>query len=131
MRSSWTLQRHSTSSHTAEKIRAYEVTDGMSNWFEDFLSCRKQRVTIGGASSKWSDVLSGVLQESVLGPLLFVIYTNDLQDKIDNVTKLFADDSKIISVINGKLEVEKLQKDLDEVDYWCQMCGLLDMWIGW
>ena len=42
-----------------------------------------------------------------LGPLLFAIYINDLPDKIENVTKLFADDSKIVSVINGKLEVEK------------------------
>ena len=72
----------------------------MSNWFEDFLACRKQRVTIGEASSKWSDVLSGVPQGSVLGPLLFVIYINNLPDKIENVTQLFADDSKIISVKN-------------------------------
>ena len=103
-----------------QKIKAYGVTDGMSNWFEDFLACRKQRVTIGEASSKWSDVLSGVPQGSVLGPLLFVIYINDLSDKIENVTKLFSDDSKIISVIKEKLEVEKLQKDLNEVHYWCQ-----------
>ena len=45
----------------------------MSNLFEDFIACRKQRVTISEASSKWSDVLSGVPQGSVLGPLLFVI----------------------------------------------------------
>ena len=63
-------------------------TYGMSNWFEDFLACIKQRVTIGEASS--------------------------------NVTKLFADDSKITSVINGILKVEKLQKDLDDLDFWCQ-----------
>ena len=55
---------------------------------------------------------------------MFVIYINDMPDKIENVTKLFADDSKIISVINGKLEVEKLQKDLDELDYWCQTWGM-------
>ena len=51
---------------------------------------------------------------------MFVIYINDMPDKIENVTKLFADDSKIISVINGKLELDKLQKDLDELDYWCR-----------
>ena len=68
-----------------------------ANCLENFLACRKQRVTIGEASSKWSDVLSGVPQGSILWPLLF--YIDDLPDKIENVTKLFADDSKIITVI--------------------------------
>ena len=64
----------------------------MSKWFEDFLIYRKQRVMIGEVSSKWTDVLRGVLQGSVLGPLLFLIYINDLPDKIEIVTKLFADE---------------------------------------
>ena len=81
---------------------------GMSNWFEDFLACRKQRVTIGEASSKWSDVLCGVPQGSVLRPLLFVIYINDLPDKIEKVSKLFVDDSKIISVTKWKIECRKV-----------------------
>ena len=68
------------------KIRAYGVTDGMSNWLEDFLACRKQKVTIGEVSSKWSDVLSGVPQGSVLGLVLFMININDLPDKIENIT---------------------------------------------
>ena len=88
-----------------QKIRAYGVTDELTRWFEDFLACRKQRVTIGEANSKWSDVRSGVPQGSVLGPLLFVVYINDLPDKIENITKLFADDSKIISVIKEKSDI--------------------------
>ena len=74
------------------------VTDKLSKWFEEFLSFRKQRVTIGEASSKWTDVLSGVPQWSVLGPNLFVLYINDPPDIIDNFSKLCADESKIISV---------------------------------
>ena len=102
-KSSWTLRKHLT---LVQKIKAYGVTDELSKWFEDFLSCRKQRVTIGEASSKWKDVLSGVPQGSALGPLLFVLYINDLPDKIDNFSKLFADGSKIISVIKGKMDID-------------------------
>ena len=85
-------------SQIVTKIKAYGVTKHMSKWFEDFLSCRKQRVMIDEASSEWTDVSSGVPYGSVMRPLLFVIYINDLPYKIQNVTKLFADDSKIISV---------------------------------
>ena len=80
---------------------------------DSFLTCRKQRVTIGEASSKWSDVLTRVPKVCVLETLLFVIYINDLSDKIENITKLFVDDSKIISVIKGQTEIDKLQKDLE------------------
>ena len=84
------------------KIRGYGDTGDMSKRIEDFLSFRKQRVMLGDASSKWTDVLSGVPQVTVLEPFLFIIYINYLPDKTVNATKLFADDFKIISVIKKK-----------------------------
>ena len=57
---------------------------------------------------------------SVFGPLLFVIYINDLPDKIVNVTKLFADDSKITSSIKGEMDINKLQNELFAIGEWCR-----------
>ena len=78
----------------------------------------------GEANSKWTDFLSGVTQGSVLGPLLFVKYINELPKSNVNVTKFFADDSKIISVIKGKMDIDKLQNDLFAVGEWCRIWGM-------
>ena len=59
----------------------------------DFLKCRKQRIVLNGQHSSWSDVLAGVAQGSILGPLLFLIYINDLSDGLQCNPKLFADDT--------------------------------------
>ncbi len=62
---------------------------------EKFLENRLQRVVINGKSSDWSQVASGIPQGSVLGPVLFLIYINDLPNVVNNIAKLFADDTKI------------------------------------
>ena len=64
-------------------------------WVEDFLHNRKQRVQVNGQFSKWSDVSSGIPQGSVLGPVLFVIYINDLPDSVLSDIIMYADDSKM------------------------------------
>ena len=61
----------------------------------DFLSNRKQRVVLNGVESTWEHIYSGVPQGSVLGPLLFLIYINDLTDNISCNIKLFADDASL------------------------------------
>ena len=64
-----------------------------------FLTNRKQRVVIGDHYSCWEDVLSGVPQGSVLGPLLFIIFINVLPKLLKHLSKLFADDCKLIGII--------------------------------
>ena len=70
--------------------------------------------------SSWKDVLSGVPQGSVLGPLLFIIYINDMPDLIEHLCKLFADDSKVIAVIKDYQDSDRLQSDLDKLVTWAQ-----------
>jgi len=60
-----------------------------------FLSGRKQRVVVNGKISSWADILSGIPQGSVLGPILFVLFINDLPDVVTSTVKIFADDTKL------------------------------------
>jgi len=77
------------------------MIDGkLLEWIEKWLLDRKQRVVINGIFSGWKDVLSGVPQGSVLGPLLFMIYINDIDKFIVSHILKFADDTKIYHVIN-------------------------------
>ena len=66
----------------------------------DFLRKRKQTVTLNSQSSLWINVNAGVLQESVLGSLLFLIYVNDLPDGLSSNSKLSPDDTSLFSVVH-------------------------------
>lgn len=92
-------------------------------WIESFLIGRRQKVIVKGMSSSWEEVTSGIPQGSVLGPILFVIFINDLPDSVDGHVKIFADDTKLFNCIHGDEDRKKLQKDLD------QLCEWSDKWL--
>ncbi len=74
-------------------MRKYGISGPINDWIEDFLKNRTQRVVCAGEKSEWSPVLSGVPQGSVIGPILFLIYINDLPEDINSSVRLFADDT--------------------------------------
>jgi hypothetical protein len=100
------------------KISAYGIQGKVLAWIATWLADRQQRVAIDGRTSEWKDVTSGVPQGSVLGPLLFVLFINDLPDSIANHIKLYADDSKIIGIIKSAADTENLQHDIDKAVEW-------------
>ena len=102
------------------KLEAYGFHGNLLAWLKDFLSHRKQRVVIGESKSEWREVLSGVPQGSFLGPLLFLIYINDMPGLVSSITKLFAGDTKIVKIIRNRLDVVNLQIDVDKLVTWAK-----------
>ena len=100
------------------KLQASGVEGRLLRWIEAFLSDRCQRVVLNGTRSSWASVLSGVPQGSVLGPLLFVIFVNDLPGVVQNSIQLFADDTKIYASVRNASGTQSLQCDIDALVRW-------------
>jgi hypothetical protein len=93
-------------------------------WIRECLVGRTQRVRVGGKLSKEVKVTSGVPHESVLGPLLFLMYDNAIWRNIDPNIRLFADECKIHRKITNKNDIRNLQKDLDTLGEWAAENGM-------
>ena len=100
------------------KLKAYGITGGVLKWITDYLSERTQVVSVNGTESEVGTVLSGVPQGSVLGPLLFVIYINDMLDSVSSGGLLFADDTKLFHEICSELDAMELQEDINKLEAW-------------
>ena len=86
---------------------------------ENYLSNRLQRVVLNGQTSPWRPVLAGVPQGSILGPLLFLIYINDLPNRLKSNAKLFADDTSLFTIVKDKNESANiLNNDLSLISRW-------------
>ena len=100
------------------KLGSYGIKGEIIEWVQDFLIGRQQRVGVMGQFSRWSSVHSGIPQGSVLGPLLFVIYINDLPVNIKSHLFMFADDTKVFRQIKNENDHKQLQEDLTEMEDW-------------
>ena len=100
------------------KLSKYGFADDLLRWIDHFLTGRRQRVLLNGSPSEWKHVISGVPQGTILGPILFLFFINDLPDAVKCKTKLFADDAKLFSPITTLNDCVNLQHDLDSLSRW-------------
>ena len=101
------------------KLECNGISGKLLNLLRKFLTDRQQRIVLNGKNSSWLTVRSGVPQGSVLGPLLFLVYINDIVKGLQNDIKLFADDTSIFSVVKEKDEAAaSLNQDLEKLNLW-------------
>ena len=101
------------------KMKAYGIEGNLLNWFTSYLYQRKQKVIINESSSTFCNVSAGVPQGSVLGPLLFIIYINDIAEQLTSLCRLFADDTSFsYSGHDEELIQSVVSRDLRQLDEW-------------
>ena len=101
------------------KLELNGISGKLLRLIKDFLSDRKQRVVLNGQCFSWMDVQAGVPQGSILGPLLFLIYINDLPDNLTSNPKLFADDTSLFSTVTDpNVTANQINNDLRSISIW-------------
>ena len=106
------------------KLFGYGIGGKTLKWIDSFLCFRQQRVVVNGVKSDWAPVLSGVPQGTVLGPLLFSLYINDISSDIESEIRLFADDCVCYREIKDEKDTMKLQRDIDRLGSWARKWGM-------
>ena len=110
------------------KLRGHGIVGNVASWIEAWLLGRKQRVVLNGSASNWAEVSSGVPQGSILGPLLFLVFINDIDLAVDTVNTAlfkFADDTKGIRRSDSPSDCAKLLDDLDNLSKWATQWQML------
>ncbi len=100
------------------KLKYYGITGQVLDWIKAFLMDRTQRVTLEGTLSSPASVTSGVPQGTVLGPLLFLLFINDLPSTVSSTTRLFADDCLMYRVIKTTDDQKAFANDLEALSKW-------------
>ena len=102
------------------KLFSYGSGGKTLKWIDSFLCFRQQRVVVNGVKSDWAPVLSAVPQGTVLDPLLFSLYINDISSDIESEIRLFADDCVYYREIKDEKDAMKLQSDIDRLGSWAR-----------
>ena len=100
------------------KLSVYGIQGKLLNWIKSFLTNRRQRVLLNGSPSDWEVVVSGVPQGTIMGPIFFLLFVNDVPNTLNCNVMVFADDAKLYSTINEEQDCINLQADLDSLVNW-------------
>ena len=100
------------------KLEAYGIDGSLLSWISSFLMSRTQKVSVNDSLSSSKPVMGGNPQRSVLVSLLFVIYTNELPDKVCSSSLMFADDTKVFREICSENDLKCLKRDLTSLEKW-------------
>ena len=103
-----------------KKLESHGIGGKILEWIKQWLNCRRQRVSVNKTFSEWDEVTSGVPQGSVLGPIFFLIYINDIDLGLISKLSKFADDSKLCKNVCLDSDRDALQQDLDKLHEWSQ-----------
>ena len=101
-----------------EKLKMVGIDGSLLSWIRDYLTNRRQRCIIEGCVSGWLPVTSGVPQGTILGPLLFLLYINDIAYNLTSKVALFADDCVLSREVQTREDQLELQNDLTKLILW-------------
>ena len=107
-----------------QKLYAYGIRGKVHAWVKEFLSGREQQVIVNGSQSTWKNITSGIPQGSVLGPVLFLVFINDLPEVIKVLIKLFADNAKLFSVVTSYAD-NRAQFSLNRAVDWSKVWKMI------
>ena len=97
------------------------ISGSLLQWFTDYLNNRQQRVVLPGTASNWTSLKAGVPQGSILGPLLFLVYINDIVENIHSSIRLFADDTSLYVIVDDPIvAANQLNNDLHIIHLWAK-----------
>ena len=116
--------------HLKAKLHGYGISGKTLIWLDSLLCYRSQRVIVNGTKSKWLNVTSGVPQGTVLGPMLFNLFINDIVDGIKSEIRLFADDCMCYWIIHSHDDCDQLQRDISTLGSWARQWSSLSISIS-
>ena len=102
------------------QVESFGIVDKALNWIKAFLTDRRQRVRVKDGISSWRPVISGIPQGSILGPILFTLYVNDIPAQLQSIISMYADDTKLFSALLSENSTNNLKSDLILLQEWSE-----------